>query len=103
MVFTGVNAPYDRWLEKVLARPGVVRAFDIANVHVRGGVGKLDDMVRVARARYRAHGFRGPIWVTEMDTRAIAISNGTPFTSVATSAQPSTSRRATCARQSRCY
>jgi hypothetical protein len=66
LVFTGVNAPYDRWLEKVLARPGVVRAFDIANLHVRGGVGKLDDMVRVARARYRAHGFRGPLWVTEM-------------------------------------
>jgi hypothetical protein len=66
VVFTGVNAPYDRWLEKVLARPGVVRAFDIANVHVRGGIGKLDDMVRAARARYRAHGFRGPLWVTEM-------------------------------------
>ncbi len=66
VVFTGVIEPYDRWLDKVLAQPGVVRSFDIANAHLRGGIGKLDDMVRVVRARYRARGFRGPLWVTEM-------------------------------------
>ena len=66
VVFTGVIEPYDGWLDTVLAQPGVVRSFDIANAHLRGGIGKLDDMVRAARARYRARGFRGPLWVTEM-------------------------------------
>jgi hypothetical protein len=66
IVFTGVIEPYDRWLDKVLSQPGVVRSFDIANAHLRGGIGKLDDMVRAARARYAARGFRGPLWVTEM-------------------------------------
>ena len=66
VVFTGVLEPYDRWLDTVLAQPGVVRSFDIANAHLRGGIGKLDDMVRAARAHYRARGFRGPLWVTEM-------------------------------------
>jgi hypothetical protein len=66
VVFTGVIEPYDRWLDKVLAQPGVVRSFDIANAHLRGGIGKLGRMVHVVRARYRARGFRGPLWVTEM-------------------------------------
>lgn len=66
VVFTGVVEPYDAWLAKVLAEPGTVRAFDIANAHLRGGIGKLDDMVRAARKAFRRGGFRGPLWVSEM-------------------------------------
>jgi hypothetical protein len=66
VVFTGVVEPYDAWLAKVLAQPGTVRAFDIANAHFRGGIGKLDDMVRAAKAAFARGGFRGPLWVSEM-------------------------------------
>ena len=66
VVFTAVVEPYDAWLAKVLAEPGTVRAFDIANAHFRGGIGKLDDMVRAAKRAFRRGGFRGPLWVTEM-------------------------------------
>lgn len=66
VVFTGVLAPYSEWLDTVLAQPGAIDSFDIANTHLRGGVDKLDDMVRVARGKFAYHGFRGPLWVTEM-------------------------------------
>jgi hypothetical protein len=66
VVFTGVIEPYNAWLAKVLAQPGTVRAFDVANAHFRGGIGKLDDMVRAAKAAFRRGGFRGPLWVSEM-------------------------------------
>jgi hypothetical protein len=66
VVFTGVLQPYDAWLATVLAQPGTVQAFDIANAHFRGGIGKLDDMVRAARRAFRRGGFRGPLWVSEM-------------------------------------
>jgi hypothetical protein len=66
IVFTGLLAPYDAWLDQVLRQPGVVKSFDVANAHFRGGVGKLDDMVRVALGRFRYYGFDGPLWVTEM-------------------------------------
>ena len=66
VVFTGVIEPYEAWLAQVLAEPGTVRAFDIANAHFRGGIGKLDNMVRAAKAAFRRGGFRGPLWVTEM-------------------------------------
>lgn len=66
VVFTGVVEPYDAWLTAVLAEPGTVRAFDIANAHFRGGIGKLDDMVRAAKAAFARGGFNGPLWVSEM-------------------------------------
>ncbi len=66
IVFTGVLAPYSDWLKTVLSQPGVVRSFDIANAHLRGGVDKLDDMVREAIWEFRNTGFTGPLWVTEM-------------------------------------
>jgi len=65
VVFTGVVG-FGPWLDKVLSQPGVAGSFDVANAHFRGGIGKLDDMVRRARADYRTHGFNGPLWVTEM-------------------------------------
>ena len=58
VVFTGVVQPYDAWLAKVLAQPGTLQAFDIANAHFRGGIGKLDDMVLAAKAAFRRGGFR---------------------------------------------
>jgi hypothetical protein len=66
VVFTGVLAPYSEWLDRVLTQPGVVGSFDIANAHLRGGVDKLDDMVREARGTFAHYGFTGPLWVTEM-------------------------------------
>jgi hypothetical protein len=66
IVFTGMLAPYDTWLDTVMRQPGVRGSFDIANAHFRGGVGKLDDMVRVARGQFHYYGFDGPLWVTEM-------------------------------------
>ena len=66
VVFTGVVEPYDKWLATVLAQPGTVRAFDIANAHFRGGIGKLDDMAQAAKAAFRRGGFKGPLWVSEM-------------------------------------
>jgi hypothetical protein len=66
VVFTGMLAPYDQWLDTVMRQPGVRGSFDIANAHFRGGVDKLDDMVRVARGQFHYYGFDGPLWVTEM-------------------------------------
>jgi hypothetical protein len=66
VVFTSLYEPYDGWLAEVLAEPGTVRAFDIANAHFRGGVDKLGAMVAAARVAYASHGFTGPLWVTEM-------------------------------------
>lgn len=66
VVFTGMLAPYDTWLDQVMRQPGVLGSFDIANAHLRGGVDKLDDMVRAARGQFHYYGFDGPLWVTEM-------------------------------------
>jgi len=66
VVFTSVYEPYAAWLADVLAQPGTVASFDIANAHFRGGVDKLGRMVTVARREFASHGFRGPLWVTEM-------------------------------------
>jgi hypothetical protein len=55
------------WLAQVLATPGAdaAAAFDIANVHERGWLdGLVGDLVGW-RWFLSAHGFSGPIWVTE--------------------------------------
>jgi hypothetical protein len=55
------------WLAQVLATPGAdaVHAFDIANVHERGWLdGLVGDLVGW-RWFLAAHGFTGPVWVTE--------------------------------------
>jgi hypothetical protein len=55
------------WLDQVLATPGAdaLRAFDIANIHVRVAPPQAAAIV----ARWRRHlaqaGFHGPLWVTE--------------------------------------
>jgi hypothetical protein len=67
VVFTGVVRPFDSpWLDTVLAEPGVIDSIDVANAHLRGGVDKLDEMVRAARGTFAYHGFHGPLWITEM-------------------------------------
>ena len=56
------------WLGRVFATPGAAAAtkFDIANVHVRGGVTSLPRSMAMWRSLFAAHG-RGsaPLWVTE--------------------------------------
>ena len=64
----GVERPGEgRWIERMLATPGAraIRRFDIANIHARGKLTDLPRYVRGWRARLAAHGFRGPLWVTE--------------------------------------
>ena len=54
------------WLASVFATPAPPpRKFDIANVHLRDTVGALPGQVAEWRAFFRAHGFAGPLWVTE--------------------------------------
>jgi sugar phosphate isomerase/epimerase len=38
---------------------------DVANVHLRGTLGSLQPSVAAARALFHAHGFDGPLWITE--------------------------------------
>jgi len=65
ILFTSVVPEYRAWLRRVLRQPGTLRSFDIANAHLRGGVAKLDEMVRAALRDFGALGFHGPLWVTE--------------------------------------
>ncbi len=51
------------WLDKVFAAGG--SRFDIANVHVRGNLCSLAGAVGAWRSFFAAHGFGGPLWVTE--------------------------------------
>ena len=55
------------WLERVFATPGAdaIHKFDIANVHLRGPVGRVVRRYGEFRAWLGAHGFTGPLWVTE--------------------------------------
>lgn len=68
IVFGGLANPRDpSWLERVLATPGAdaIHKFDIANVHLRGPVELVVNRYREFRDWLRAHGFTGPLWVTE--------------------------------------
>jgi hypothetical protein len=64
----GVMTPEDpAWIERVFATPGAgaARAFDIANVHLRGHARWLPGQLAAWRERLAGHGFHGPVWVTE--------------------------------------
>ncbi|MGH2742991.1 MAG: hypothetical protein ACRDN8_11000 [Thermoleophilaceae bacterium] len=64
----GVMTPEDPgWIERVLATPGAdaARAFDIANLHLRGHERGLPGRLAAWRDLLAARGFRGPVWVTE--------------------------------------
>jgi hypothetical protein len=55
------------WLAQVLATPGMdaVNAFDTANVHERSSLDALLTDIVSWRWFLTAHGFHGPLWVTE--------------------------------------
>lgn len=55
------------WLGQVFDAlgPGAAQQFDTANLHERGGLDTLTGDVSTVRAFYAAHGFTGPLWVTE--------------------------------------
>jgi hypothetical protein len=72
VVFGGVERPREHgWIERVLATPGADAAhkFDIAAVHLRlrlrNVLPELAEWLTQWRALLAAHGFDGPIWVTE--------------------------------------
>jgi hypothetical protein len=64
----GLMTPEDpAWLDRVFATPGAgaAHAFDIANLHLRGHERALPGVMAAWRDRLAAHGFAGPVWVTE--------------------------------------
>jgi hypothetical protein len=64
----GLMTPEDpAWLDRMLATPGAgaARAFDIANLHLRGHEHALPGVMTAWRDRLAGHGFAGPVWVTE--------------------------------------
>jgi hypothetical protein len=64
----GIMSPSDDgWIERMLATPGAdaAHAFDIANLHLRGRASALPGQLVAWRELLRAHGFDGPVWVTE--------------------------------------
>ena len=68
VVLGGIMKPHEPgWLERVFATPGAdaIHKFDIANVHLRGPVGAVVRRYGEFRAWLGAHGFIGPLWVTE--------------------------------------
>ncbi|HET9105430.1 MAG TPA: choice-of-anchor D domain-containing protein [Solirubrobacteraceae bacterium] len=56
-----------RWLDQVFATPqaDAGHAFDIADIHERGGLDTLAGDVSAWRSHLAAAGFTGPLWVTE--------------------------------------
>ena len=56
-----------QWLDQVFATAGAdaVHAFDIADIHERGGLDTLAGDVSAWRAHLATAGFTGPLWVTE--------------------------------------
>ena len=56
-----------QWLDQVFATPqaDAAHAFDIANIHERGGLDSLAGDVSAWRAHLATAGFTGPLWITE--------------------------------------
>ena len=68
VVLGGIQRPdQTEWLERVFATPGAdaIHKFDIASLHLRGPVGPVVNRYNAFRAWLGAHGFSGPLWVTE--------------------------------------
>jgi hypothetical protein len=68
VIMGGVGSPRTAgWAVRVFRTPGAdaARKFDIASVHVRGPLRTLPSRLGRWRRVLAAHGFRGPIWVTE--------------------------------------
>jgi hypothetical protein len=64
-----IMAPFvpTTWLERVFATPGAdaARAFDIANVNLRGTTRQVAERLTAFRQMLQRHGFTGPVWVAE--------------------------------------
>ena len=56
-----------RWMDAMLASlgPRATRAFDIANIHIRGRAVNTARVVGRWRHYFARAGFKGPVWVTE--------------------------------------
>jgi hypothetical protein len=68
VLFGGVSTIYaTSWLEQVFATPGAdaEQAFEIANLHERNRLGALAADITFWKDFLAAHGFAGPLWVTE--------------------------------------
>lgn len=68
VVMGGLALPHKpEWLERVFTTPGAdaIHKFDIANVHLRGPVDNVVRRYVEFRSWLGAHGFNGPLWVTE--------------------------------------
>ena len=68
VVMGGLMRPHDpAWLERVFATPGAdaLHKFDVANVHLRGPVDAVVRRYGEFKSWLAAHGFHGPLWVTE--------------------------------------
>ncbi len=68
VVLGGLMRPHEPgWLERVFATPGAdaLHKFDVANVHLRGPVDAVVRRYGEFKAWLAAHGFEGPLWVTE--------------------------------------
>ena len=68
VVLGGISDPAGMaWLAQVFATPGfdAAHAFDTANVHERGSLDALVPDIASWRWFLAAHGFGGPLWVTE--------------------------------------
>ncbi len=62
----GIHKPIgDGWIGRALRVPGAARSFDVANVHIRGGLRSVARQTRRWKAFFAAYGFTGPLWVTE--------------------------------------
>ena len=64
----GLMRPHDpSWLERVFATSGAdaIHKFDVANVHLRGPVDAVVRRYGEFKSWLAAHGFNGPLWVTE--------------------------------------
>ena len=53
------------WLRRALATAGAARKFDIANVHLRGGVANMPGRVAQWRRFFDSYGPGRALWVTE--------------------------------------
>ena len=66
MLLGGIYRPAaDGWIERVMSVPGAAQSFDVANVHVRGGLRSVARQTRRWKAYFAGYGFTGPLWVTE--------------------------------------
>jgi hypothetical protein len=67
IVLAGLSRPRPSWMARVFATPGAnaAEAFDVAAIHLRGRISRLEGPFRSWRRFLAGYGFDGPLWVTE--------------------------------------